>query len=373
MYSDEMTGNGSPVEGKGGEMVPGRGLPFEAGEETAYGLGGEPRTVTPEELAELLGTSRPRGAAEGEMENDRGLGAAHPILTDEDLAGEVGSAAVEIPAPPAGARRGMPVFDSAAGLSGAQGRESTAHLEASEAMMDLLITEERLVSLWNRIDQCQHDIRTKVPSLAIARQLADQVERARNELLAGRSRYEEAERAVNEVELRIVAVERSLKDTRFAYWLLIYELLWSDFLALTLVGLSLLSTATAGDILYAGLSAAWGGLGGIIGALHALWRHVSRDVDFSRQYGSWYITNPILGVFLGAVIFIVMRAGLISLDVGATTESLGTPYVIYVLAAIVGFQQNVAYDLLRRVIQVFSPTSGENGAPATESSGQGRG
>jgi hypothetical protein len=98
----------------------------------------------------------------------------------------------------------------------------------------------------------------------------------------------------------------------------------------------------------------WGGLGGVVGALYALWRHVAEDQDFDRQFSMWYITNPIMGLFLGAFSFLIIRAGLFSLTSGGgSSAAITSPYFLYVMAWIVGFQQNVAYDIVRRVLGIF--------------------
>ncbi|MCH7663715.1 MAG: hypothetical protein IH859_07590 [Chloroflexi bacterium] len=100
-------------------------------------------------------------------------------------------------------------------------------------------------------------------------------------------------------------------------------------------------------------SAIVGAVGGIVGGLFALWKHVSREMDFSKQYWMWYITSPIMGIFLGVFVFLVMRVGMITLTIGSDIPEVTSPLAIYALAFIVGFQQNVAYDLMRRVLQVF--------------------
>ena len=96
-----------------------------------------------------------------------------------------------------------------------------------------------------------------------------------------------------------------------------------------------------------------GAVGGIVGGLYALWKHVSQEMDFSKQYWMWYITNPIMGFFLGVFVFLVMRVGMLTLTIGSEIPEVTSPLAIYALAFIVGFQQNVAYELMRRVLQVF--------------------
>ena len=107
-------------------------------------------------------------------------------------------------------------------------------------------------------------------------------------------------------------------------------------------------------------SAVAGAVGGVVGGLYALWKHVSREMDFSKQYWMLYFTSPVMGLFLGVFVFLVMRVGMITLTIGSTVPEVTSPLAIYALAFIVGFQQNVAYDLMRRVLQVFRFSDSEN-------------
>lgn len=382
--------NETPIEGKGGEMVPDRGLPFDEDTEIneiytdvldAYTEDEEPRDFSAEELAAIVGdvedTPSDPMPIEEDYLPDGGMSAVHPIISDEDLEDVPGLPSDEIERPTEDSATGMPAFDdrdwrepgATSGMPGSEERAPSANLDSSEDLMKLFITKERLEDLWNRMDQARIDIREKVPSLPIARQLYDQIERARNELLAGRKYYEEAERSVNEVELRITVAVRAQDETRYANMILLYEILWGVGLTagwiwlapyirdLVLVAIgpeALLSFPTlASDLLTLAKSAVSAGIGGIVGALYALWKHVSRDLDFSKQYAMWYITNPIMGMFLGIFVFLVMRVGLLSLTLGSGTQEVSSPFAIYVLAFIVGFQQNVAYGLMRRVLKVF--------------------
>ena len=62
-----------------------------------------------------------------------------------------------------------------------------------------------------------------------------------------------------------------------------------------------------------------------------------------------------MGFILGGFIYAVMQTGFISLYGGGgnTLEITSTPWIIFVLALIVGYQQNVAWDLMRRIIKVM--------------------
>ena len=72
----------------------------------------------------------------------------------------------------------------------------------------------------------------------------------------------------------------------------------------------------------------------------------------------WYITNPIMGILLGIVAYLILLAGVISLTGEIDQNNINFPYTVYLLAFLLGFQQNVAWDLIRRFKNVFLPDDG---------------
>jgi hypothetical protein len=367
MPFDEFNSNdGDPIEGKGKEILPDRGMPFEEvtdelTEELALGA---PRDVTPEELTSLfdeVSAGNLKGLGKDWLEVDSGMGAAEPIMTEgdfvsQDLPDDEPTAAEPVPKP----YRGLPKAkftdpDLSVGWSEVEKRPGSARLESEEEMTELFITRDRMEALWTRIDQAQKEIRAKVPSISLARELIEQLERARNEILAGMENFEEAERTINEVEVRISILDRAKQDNWAAIALFLYEVLWA-------IGLVIFFVTITGQELTDNIllvqSAAWGSLGGITGAFYALWKHVSREMDFSKQYSLWYISNPIMGLVLGALVFLVTNFTLISLFSGTGEKAITSPFVIYLLAFVIGYQQNVAWALIRRVVKVLQ--LGEN-------------
>lgn len=344
-----------PISGLGDEIVPERGLPFEVGEEDTPSLSvddfNKPREVTDEELALLMGL--PDEDDKPSRERDKGMGAVEPILRDGEIH-DVGATTedVKLPSQKTGAR--LPIYDRATFMADptksmrGDEREGSAKLTEDEKMLNTYVTDDRLTRLWDRIDQAQHEIREHIPSLDIARTLYDQVERARNEFLNGRKNFEETERTVNEVELRVSAVIRAGKDKGHAILMLMYEIVWT--VALVFVGITFLKLPN--DTFSNGVvSAVAGGIGAIVGAITTLWKHAAREMDYSRQYYMWYITTPILGMILGVFIYTAIGEGIIFYSTGDTT--LTSPAIIYIIAFIIGFQQNVAYDIMRRILRLF--------------------
>jgi len=111
----------------------------------------------------------------------------------------------------------------------------------------------------------------------------------------------------------------------------------------------------------------WGGLGGVVGALYSLWWHISEQQDFDRQYLTWYLVQPLLGLVLGGIVFLLMAGGFLLLQVNlqdpnAATAARLLPYLAAVLA---GFRQNFVYEQFNRLISLFAP------APRSGNGGEG--
>ena len=108
---------------------------------------------------------------------------------------------------------------------------------------------------------------------------------------------------------------------------------------------------------------AWGGIGGVVGSLYSLYWHAAVEQDFDRQYLMWYIVQPIMGIILGGIVYLILAAGFISVQVLAAqapnvTETMANPAVKAfhsVVACVAGFRQRFVYEMLDRVVQVLTP------------------
>jgi hypothetical protein len=231
-----------------------------------------------------------------------------------------------------------------------------------------LITDEDIKELWQKIRKVQERVTREVVNPKLATALLNLIYNARAYLLG--KAYSKADRVLSEVIQRLDFQEKvTVGSRRIAPWLLVYELAWLVGLGIALWALMFNETfaAVASSLNFASInvlqlmnSLAWGGLGGVSGALYALWTHVADQQDFDGQFSMWYIINPVLGVALGAFVFLVIEAGFISLTAGAVAgESIRSAAVIYVLAWICGFKQNVVYEIVRRILDVFRVTPPE--------------
>jgi hypothetical protein len=304
---------------------------------------GEPKTNKEEHLAEETAESgdQPETA-------DRPMAASEPIIQDEDerLVDEVEQ---EVPLPP-----------------------PTNLTPDGAAIIGLYVTPQRVGLLHNRIDSAMEQVKDLVNNLSLAATLFDRLESARQLMFSALDNYDESERLVVEVEHRMEFMRRvRLASRTVGTWLLLYELFVFLLLAGVFIYINLepvagllkdASPLSPVDLVQFFNTLIWGGLGGIVGAFYALWKHIASEQDFDPQYYLWYLTNPILGIALGAFIFLVFQAGFFSLTAGSEEGiTIRSALVIYVFAWVSGFKQNVVYDIVRRILDVFRVELGRNG------------
>jgi hypothetical protein len=110
-----------------------------------------------------------------------------------------------------------------------------------------------------------------------------------------------------------------------------------------------------------------GGLGGWFGAIYNFWAHVARDQDYDPQFALWYYTNPIIGLSLGVLVYVIAQAGIGMLGLGGADNevSFQVTFGVYVLAWAVGFQQNLALSLVNSVLKKLIPQDEKGGKAST--------
>lgn len=238
---------------------------------------------------------------------------------------------------------------------------------------EIFVDRERLKALAKRLDEARDGVKLRINNPTLALSLFDNLEKAQQLILQGEEYYEESERLLSEVEYRLILTDRVVQASRkVGLPLFFYETAFFMLFAWALLRINMMpwyqSIREASPLAELNLvqllsSLIWGGLGGVVGALYALWKHVAKDQDFDPQYALWYLTNPILGLMLGGFAFLVIQAGFFSLTAGAEAgASIRSAFVIYVLAWISGFKQNVVYEIVRRILDVFrveTPASAE--------------
>lgn len=108
------------------------------------------------------------------------------------------------------------------------------------------------------------------------------------------------------------------------------------------------------------LTLAWGGIGGVMAGFHSLpWRISRREYD--SQYNILYFVQPLMGLVLGGITFLMLNAGFIALvgePVGSPEIPSGgrtslIPYLLYLLACLAGFKQDFAYEVLDNAMRTL--------------------
>jgi hypothetical protein len=250
--------------------------------------------------------------------------------------------------------------------------QRAAALPGREALVNMFVPDSQLVALWAEIDSIETTV-TATPHLSLqsARELLDRLATARNYLMNDRANYEEAGRELAEVKYRLGRLRRSA-PTEHPRAILAYLLL---FLGLIILGFAMTESFSArvglriagGDFGLVWTTVLWGGIGGVTGALYALWRHVARDQDYEPQYALWYYSNPMMGVILGAFVYLVVQLSLPALLAAGQSDTLqASPYILYLLAWAVGFQQNLAFSLANYALKRLIPAEEKGKSLAVE-------
>ncbi|MDH4137875.1 MAG: hypothetical protein OEW09_14330, partial [Anaerolineae bacterium] len=77
----------------------------------------------------------------------------------------------------------------------------------------------------------------------------------------------------------------------------------------------------------------------------------------------WYIVQPVMGIILGGIVYLILAAGFVSVQALAAqgptvTETMANPAVKAfhsVVACVAGFRQRFVYEMLDRIVQVLTP------------------
>ncbi|MCK6627234.1 MAG: hypothetical protein L6R45_18920 [Anaerolineae bacterium] len=101
-------------------------------------------------------------------------------------------------------------------------------------------------------------------------------------------------------------------------------------------------------------SALAGGIGGVIGILYSLYWRVAVKQNFDRQYLMYYLVQPIMGFFLGAVTHLIITAGFLTFNASGADSTI-TVILQMVIGFVAGFRQRVVYELIDRIVQKIAP------------------
>jgi hypothetical protein len=140
----------------------------------------------------------------------------------------------------------------------------------------------------------------------------------------------------------------------FAWFLLFVYLVFNPTLVLQLLHVSNFSDVLLDPQIF--LQALFfGGIGGVAAVFYHLFKYM-RARSFDSQYVLSYFGKPINGMIVGSIVYLtVFGARFVGLAVFQGQEPLtditGLRLVIYVLAIAAGFKENLAFDLLNRIVK----------------------
>ncbi len=233
-------------------------------------------------------------------------------------------------------------------------------------LLNQFITPQRLRDLWNQIDALQEDV---IQHVRADRSLTDAYQQdllyASTLLLNSPANYDEAREIVYRIRgdlNRERRVDRDIRHTRPT--ILIYYGVW---LAITLIAFALdpqfrrLMPDNLPILKLALPPILFSVLGALFNGVMAINEHTTLRRDFDPLYLTWYILNPLLGGLLGLVVFIFFVVMGTSFTPNLMTDqslaNAQTPWAIWLLAFIVGWQQNTAVKLLNGFLKIVSADS----------------
>lgn len=247
-----------------------------------------------------------------------------------------------------------------------------------EEILDRLPKSD-LRALDKQIDQLYEDVTVlfsgKRREVTVAFEI---LRKARIILLKDPEQYAEAEFYVRQVQARVHQVRQSI-DEGTRYWprLLLYQTGWLVVLSIValittvnganferwvafLLGVPGASEAVGWAVLFIS-TLAWGGIGGATSAMWSLYYHISVQRDYEPIENLWYYTQPLIGMVLGGIVFLIMGAGFLVVDATPTVGvgSMGARLVPAVIAVIAGFRQTVVLDMIERIVGLIMPTQND--------------
>jgi hypothetical protein len=102
----------------------------------------------------------------------------------------------------------------------------------------------------------------------------------------------------------------------------------------------------------------WGAIGGILRGLWYLKDKVS-ERKYKNSFGPYFLSVPFLGAIFGAVVYLIIVAGLLSLGTGQSGDQqfpqINRPLVIIPICAIAGFNWEWVVIIFQRIEEAFSP------------------
>jgi len=243
--------------------------------------------------------------------------------------------------------------------------EEAKALDANAELVKTFITDDLMIKTWGEIAELEAEIvNSRRISGVPGNILLDRLRNARNLLLHGRDRYEEAQQEIARVHFHFTRIRKIevYEEPPFIFGWVIATLVMvavgfaniNNLTALTesifnslITMLRIEDLATFTGVVF--WTSVWfGAAGGVTGAFYSLWKHVADEKDYNPEFAMWYYTNPIMGLLMGAFAFIFANVGIVTFT---------SPLAIFIIAFALGFQQNLFFGLINGAIKRLLPSA----------------
>ncbi len=277
--------------------------------------------------------------------------AARPLEPVEPVAAEPVSpppAMVELAAPPpAPVRPPAPLLTAEPSI-----------FSPEPILMSRTSTEDRFAQLSDRIDRLYSDVKLDLRDSKAATDFCFELLLQARQAVEDRN-FARAEFFTQSVDAKLKRSERSMKAARgIGVWLLwLWELcafaLGGALIALTYIpSLTLFGLPVALEFIVLLRAMGWGMIGGVIGALYNLpWFVQFREYD--PAYNMNYFARPIVGLLVGAMLFLVSQAGILAGNITLPGNVQLGPVFLYVVAALSGFKQEYVTEFFDSLLKII--------------------
>ena len=229
----------------------------------------------------------------------------------------------------------------------------------------------RRQELWAEIDELYGEVPAVLCTDEKQADALELLQQAQNILMEKPRQFDVARYKVGQVQSLITRRVNTVRWTNTYGWgMLAYEMLWFVGLSLAILYAPLVARTIEGltgqgtsfiTVSELWSTAAWGGIGGMLGALYSLYWHAAKIKDFDKQYVMWYVVQPVIGVVIGGLVYVIIGAGFFA-ALGQATA--GGPTILslfpYAVASIAAFRQRFILEIVDRIIQFLTSPMGRN-------------
>ena len=229
------------------------------------------------------------------------------------------------------------------------------------------VGEDQRQRLWKQIVALYDEVPQVLAHDELQGEALQLLQSAQDILMEKPRQFDVAQYKVGQVQSILTRRRQTIRWTNTYGWLaFLYEGIWVWVLAVAIfyapaIVASITVTFGAAESLVSveqlWNTAAWGGVGGVLGALYSLYWHAAKVKDFDKQYLMWYVVQPVIGLIIGAALHVIIGAGFLTL-IGEPAVTQGTPLRLfpYALAVVAAFRQRFILELVDRVIQFVTGT-----------------